>query len=79
MTKMPVPSIPFTSAATRTPMLTVADLASVLSMSRRGVASMVRSGRIPYLRISNRIRFDPKVIDAWLNNEAVRGSGRWSP
>ena len=57
------------------PLLTVQDLASLLTTSSSGVYSRVARGQIPgALRIGRSLRFDPRVIAKWLSaNKASAG------
>ena len=57
------------------PLLTVQDLALLLTTSSSGVYSRVARGQIPgALRIGRSIRFDPRVIARWLAaNKASAG------
>ena len=57
------------------PLLTVQDLALLLTTSSSGVYSRVARGQIPgALRIGRSIRFDPRVIAQWLSaNKASAG------
>lgn len=57
------------------PLLTVKDLAVLLSTSSSGVYSRVARGQIPgALRIGRSLRFDPRVIAQWLSaNKASAG------
>ena len=57
------------------PLLTVKDLAVLLSTSNSGVYSRVARGQIPgALRIGRSLRFDPRVIAKWLSaNKASAG------
>lgn len=48
-------------------LLSVAQLASRLAMSRHHVWRLCREGNIPHTRINGRtIRFDADEIDAWI-------------
>ena len=57
------------------PLLTVRDLAVLLTTSSSGVYSRVARGQIPgALRIGRTLRFDPRVIAQWLSaNKASAG------
>jgi excisionase family DNA binding protein len=46
--------------------LSVTDLAEMLSMGRNTVYTLVRSGRIPSMKIGSVLRLDPAVIADWL-------------
>jgi len=49
--------------------LTVAQLASMLSMSQKTIFKMVAAGRIPAYRIGGSIRFDGRTIIDWLRQQ----------
>lgn len=57
------------------PVLTVQDLAVLLTTSSSGVYSRVARGQIPgTIRIGRTLRFDPRVIAQWLSaNKASAG------
>ena len=57
------------------PLLTVQDLAVLLSTSSSGIYSRVARGQIPgALRIGRSLRFNPRVIAEWLSaNKASAG------
>ncbi|WP_293270429.1 helix-turn-helix domain-containing protein [Nannocystis sp.] len=57
------------------PLLTVQELAVLLSTSSSGIYSRVARGQIPgALRIGRSLRFDPRVIAEWLSaNKASAG------
>lgn len=57
------------------PLLTVRDLAVLLTTSSSGVYSRVARGQIPgALRIGRSLRFDPRIIAQWLSaNKASAG------
>jgi predicted DNA-binding transcriptional regulator AlpA len=57
------------------PLLTVQDLAVLLTTSSSGVYSRVARGQIPgTIRIGRSLRFDPRVIAQWLSaNKASAG------
>jgi excisionase family DNA binding protein len=46
--------------------LTVSELAQILNVSRGFLYRLAASGKVPYLRVGNAIRFDPKSVAAWL-------------
>ncbi len=57
------------------PLLTVQDLAALLSTSNSGIYSRVARGQIPgTIRIGRSLRFDPRAIAVWLSaNKASAG------
>jgi excisionase family DNA binding protein len=54
--------------------LRAADLVTLLGMSRSKVYEWVQSGRIPYFRIGDAIRFDPLRVAEWLRASEVRAA-----
>jgi excisionase family DNA binding protein len=48
------------------PLWTVHQLAVYLRMSDKGVYALSAKGDIPTLRAGNKLRFDPREINAWL-------------
>ena len=56
--------------AMRTAML-VKDLAYLLGMGRNTVYLMIRSGRIPSIRIGSVVRVDPVQVADWLEERTV--------
>jgi excisionase family DNA binding protein len=46
--------------------LRASELAELLAISRITVFKMAKTGRIPCFRIGTCVRFDPKVVAAWL-------------
>lgn len=49
----------------------VAWLARLLGVSKSWVYQAVESGRMPCVRIGALVRFDRRVIEAWLKGETV--------
>ena len=48
--------------------LSTAEVAEYLKVSRSYVYKMVKEGRIPYFRSFRKLRFDRERIDMWLGN-----------
>jgi len=48
--------------------LTAPELAELLAVSRITVFKLAKAGRIPCFRVGTCVRFDPKVVAAWLRN-----------
>ena len=58
------------------PLLTVKDLAVLLSTSSSGIYSRVARGQIPgALRLGRTLRFDPRVIAQWLSAKRASAGG----
>lgn len=57
----------------REPLIKARELAPILGISTQGVWRLVRSGRIPLLRLGTRsYRFDPARVIAALNREVAK-------
>jgi excisionase family DNA binding protein len=54
---------------TNQPLLRVTDIANWLRLSSKAVYRMAEEGRIPSVKISNRLRFDPDAICQWLDEQ----------
>lgn len=50
----------------RTSLLTGAEVMALLNISRNGLCTWVRAGRIPALRLGKDNRFDPMALADWL-------------
>lgn len=50
------------------PKLTVADLATALSCSTDKIYGLVKTGRIPCIKIGSMIRFEPTQIEKWIDD-----------
>ncbi len=48
-------------------LLTVTEVAAFLRLTSKGVYSLVEARRIPFLRVSNRLRFRQSDLLAWLS------------
>jgi excisionase family DNA binding protein len=48
----------------------VDDLARMLGVSRHTVYSWVAQRRIPFLKVGRLLRFDVRLIDGWLEEQA---------
>jgi len=57
------------------PLLRVRDVARYLGLSENTIHHMCRKRRIPYLKISGRIRFEPDEFYRWVS-EHRRGCAR---
>jgi excisionase family DNA binding protein len=47
-------------------LLTIADVAQVLGISRGSVYRLMRSGELPAIRVGERARFEPTDVRAYL-------------
>jgi predicted DNA-binding transcriptional regulator AlpA len=55
----------------KTTFIKAAELSDLIGMSRGRLYSMVRSRRIPHLRIDTMIRFDPWEVADWLESNEL--------
>jgi excisionase family DNA binding protein len=51
-----------------TPLLTVADVAQRLGVTREWVWAQARAGRIPHVKLGRYRRFREEAIEEWLAN-----------
>jgi len=47
-------------------LMTVREVADLMQLNSKTVERMARSGRLPSLRVSGRVRFRPSDIASWL-------------
>ena len=52
-------------------LLTVREVAAILRVTPKGIYSMVAARAIPFIRVSNRLRFDQGDVIAWLQQNRV--------
>jgi len=57
----------FDRLANHEKLLTVRELAGILSISQKTIYSYVARNLIPYIKIQSSVRFRPKHIAAWLS------------
>ncbi len=50
--------------------LRVVEIARILDVSIKKIYRMAAKGQIPFLKISNSIRFDPHDIAAWMRSQS---------
>lgn len=55
-------------------LLTVDDVAALLRLTVKGVYSLVEGRRIPFVKVSNRVRFLPGDVRSWLQENRVPAS-----
>ena len=61
------PDVPFN-------LLSIAELATLLGVSRTAVYSLRYEGKgPPFIRIGNRVRYRPQDVDAWLRQHSETG------
>lgn len=61
-------------ASVAEPLLTVTEVAGLLRLTPKGVYALVESRRIPFIRVSNRVRFLPSDVLGWLRENRVPAS-----
>ena len=69
---MPTPNLPSSVSPSVEPLWDARELAQRLGIHRTRLYLLVRTGRIPHLRIGRGVRFDPAAIRAW------EQSGGWA-
>ena len=52
-------------------LLNISDVANHLGVSARHVRRLVTERRIPYIKWGHLLRFDPRELQAWLNQSRV--------
>jgi excisionase family DNA binding protein len=55
----------------RDPLWTVRDVAAYLQLTVKGIYSLVEQRRIPVIKVSNRVRFQPQGVVAWVEQRRV--------
>jgi excisionase family DNA binding protein len=60
------------SIAVRKNAYKIAELAVILNCSKQKLYDMVDGGHIPFFRVGAMIRFDPKLIAAWLEQKQCK-------
>ena len=59
--------------------ITVKELAGVLNLSSREIYRLAATNQIPHFRIGASVRFEPKMISAWLEARMQMPATRYSP
>ncbi len=52
-------------------LLTVAEVAEFLRLTPKGVYSLIENRRIPFIKVSNRVRFLESDVISWLRKNRV--------
>ena len=65
------------STAPPEPLWTVHECALYLKKTPQAIYSMVSRGQIPYLKIGVAVRFDPRQIQAWIQQFTVEPDSRY--
>ncbi len=55
-------------------LLTVTEMADWLRLTPKGIYALVEARRIPFVKISNRLRFSQAEIERWLRDNRVPAS-----
>lgn len=55
-------------------LLTVPEVATLLRLTVKGIYAMVEARRIPFVRVSNRVRFVRSDVVRWLSENRVPAS-----
>jgi excisionase family DNA binding protein len=71
---VPISATVYRGARGALPLLTVAQLADQLGVSRSWVYAKVEAGELPYLRIGRYVRFATQAVDTYLEAQR-RGLG----
>ena len=50
----------------------VREVAEYLRCSESSIRNLVRSNKIPYLRIGSKLNFNKEVIDIWIHNQEMQ-------
>jgi excisionase family DNA binding protein len=58
------------------PPLDVDEAAAYLGVTRRWVRRAIAERRIPYIKLGQYVRLDPRDLDAYLEHRRVPASGR---
>jgi len=58
-------------------LLTYEQMAQILQVSPGTLRNWVSQGFIPHIKIGRAVRFDPKVIEAWLQKRSHPGRIRF--
>ncbi len=70
--RMPNPPSDLAAVIEQRPgLLKVKQMVVLIGFEKTAIYEMVASGRIPYLRIENSIRFDPIAIAAWMRARTI--------
>lgn len=56
---------------TTPPLLDVTGLAEWLGVTERFVRRLVAERRVPFLKLGEFVRFDPRAIESWLDSATV--------
>src|ERR1700719_105250 len=59
--------------------LTTEEVLEYLQVNLRTVYRLIKAGKIPAVRVGRQWRFRKRDIDAWLDSQRLRGSGRLAP
>ena len=57
------------------PLLDIAQLGARLGVSDRYVRRLIAERRIAYVKVGHLVRFEPEVVERWINNNRVSALG----
>jgi excisionase family DNA binding protein len=49
----------------------VREVADYLGLHAETIRQMAREGRLPHIKVSNRLRFRPELVEGWLRQREV--------
>jgi excisionase family DNA binding protein len=64
-------SNPESASTLREALLDVEGVAAALGVTPRHVRRLVAERRVPFVKVGRFVRFDPKALDAWLDEQRV--------
>jgi excisionase family DNA binding protein len=67
----PERAAPSSSTSSAGLLLTVEEVADLLRLTKKGIYAMVEARRIPFVKISNRVRFLKSDVLDWLSENRV--------
>jgi excisionase family DNA binding protein len=68
------PAIPAGGDGAPVCLLTVPEVAALLRLTEKGIYAMVAARRIPFVKVSNRVRFERAEVLRWLAESRVPAS-----
>jgi len=60
-------------------LLTVEEVAELLSVKKSTIYSWTHSGFIPHVKLGNKLRFKESEIEKWIEKRSVRGRSQYRP
>jgi len=56
-------------------LLTIEDLSRILKTSKHTIYGWVRKKAVPFCKLNGLLRFEPNMIEKWLENNRSNGEG----